>query len=444
MAQSLILDVFSFSIHIYNTLNNVAVNCKLPYTHFLTTFFNAWTHSHTLSLPKYSLLCFLLQTFACKVSGPGLQSASVNQPTHIIVELSDSTSGRPCLFQQNVIVELERISEATPTSSQQPLSEKPGKCDAVVAISPSRYEASFTAVNRGQHKIHVLLNNEEIDGSPFTITVYPDPTQLGNPVRVVTGLYRPYGIAVNSCGEMIISECDSHCISIIDDSGQKTRIFGSHGDGPEQMKSPVGIAVDDADNIYVSSWHKLQKFTNSGELLKCVGQKGSEEEEFDDPRGIALYDSHAYVCDYNNHRIQVFDMDLKFIRSIGSHGKESGEFDAPHDVTFDTSGNMYVYEFNNQRVQVMDTNGCFIRTIGHEEKGEMRGPSALHIVDKYVYLSDCIGHCVVVYETSGQLVTSFGTHGHKEGEFYGPHCITSCCDGFLYVCDCWNKRVQIF
>ena len=276
------------------------------------------------------------------------------------------------------------------------------------------------------------------------MTVYPDPTQLGRPVRVVTGLNTPYGIAINSRGEMIISKCNGHQISIFDIRGKKIRTFRSHGDSPEQMIHPAGIAIDGADNIYVSSEHKLQKFTSSGELIKCVGQGGSKEGEFNEPLGVTLYDTQVYVCDRNNHRIQVFDLDLKFIRSIGSYGKGRGEFNVPQDVKFDSAGNMYVVEFGNERVQVMDINGCFIRAFGQEGKGKLRGPSALHIIDNFVYVSDYIGHCIVVYETSGQFVTSFGRLGHKEGEFNCPFCITSCADGFIHVCDWRNNRVQIF
>ena len=218
----------------------------------------------------------------------------------------------------------------------------------------------------------------------------------------------------------------------------------SRGDRSDQMKCPKGIATDDTDNIYVSSWHKLQKFTSSGKLIKCVGQWGRKEGEFDDPRGVTLYDNQIYVCDCNDHRIQVFDLDLNFVRSIGSHCKGRGEFNKPYDVIFDTAGNMYVAEYDNERVQVLDTSGQFIRAFGQEGEGKLRGPSGLHIVDKYVYVSDHRGHCIVVYETSGQFVTSFGRRGHNEGEFYYPYCITSCTDGFIYVCDCVNHRVQIF
>ena len=65
---------------------------------------------------------------------------------------------------------------------------------------------SYTAVSRGPHKLHVQINDRETNGSPFIVTVYPDPTQLGHPVRIVTDLSTPYGIAYNSRGEMIVSE----------------------------------------------------------------------------------------------------------------------------------------------------------------------------------------------------------------------------------------------
>ena len=370
-------------------------------------------------------------SYTCQVSGPGLQSATANHPTHVLVELTDS-SGRPCSLQQNVTAELQAQGKSPAISA------------AVAVISPSRYEVSYTAVSRGQHKLHVRVNGREINGSPFTMTVYPDPTQLGRPVRVVTDMNRPFGIAFNSRGEMIVSERGAHKVSVFDIRGQRVRTFGSRGGRPEQMEYPAGIAVDDMDNIYVGNNYKLQKFTSRGELIKCVGQRGSKEGEFDVILGLTVHREQVYVCDHNNHRIQVFDLDLNFIRSIGSRGKGRGEFNDPYDVKFDTAGNMYVADFINNRVQVMDSSGQFIREFGQEGEGKLNRPTALHFADKYVYVSDYWHDCIVVYETSGQFATSFGRKGQREGEFKYPFCITSCADGFIYVCDNYNNRVQIF
>ena len=335
----------------------------------------------------------------------------------------------------NVTAQLEPISKAT---FRWPWCKNHV---SVTMTTPSRYEVTYTPVSRGRHKLHVQVNDKEINGSPFTVTVYPDPKQLGHPVRTVTGLVRPCGIAFNNREEMIVSERGADRLSILDTRGQKIRTVGSPGDSPHQMIGPAGVATDDSGNIYVSSQHKLQKFTSTGELIKCVGREGGKEGEFDDPRGLTLRDNLVYVCDCNNYRIQVFDLDLNFVRSIGSHGSGRGEFGLPFNVKFDTAGNMYVAEWRNERVQVMDSSGRFIREFG---RGKLSMPSGLLIADKYVYVSDIRGDCIVVYETSGQYVTSFGEYGHNDGEFSSPYCITSCVDGFIHVCDCANDRVQIF
>ena len=337
----------------------------------------------------------------------------------------------------NVTAQLEPISSPTPTNQRAtPTGESRNL--VVTVATPSRYEVTYAPVSRGRHKLHVQVNDKEINGSPFTVTVYPDPKQLGQPVRTVTGLAGPYGIAFNNREEMIVSEYGAHRVSILDTRGQKIRTFGSRGDSPHQMMRPTGIATDDSGNIYVCSDRKLQKFTSTGELIKCVRREGGKEGKFDDPRGLTLRDNLVYVCDRNNHRIQV---DLNFVRSIGSRGSGRGEFDKPFDVKFDTAGNMYVADGGNERVQVMDSSRRFIREFG---RGKLSQPSGLLIADKYVYVSDLSGHCIVVYETSGQYVTSFGRPGRNEGEFLSPFCITSCVDGFIHVCDCFNNRVQIF
>ncbi|CAI8034400.1 E3 ubiquitin-protein ligase TRIM71 [Geodia barretti] len=379
-------------------------------------------------------------SYVSRVSGPGLISATVNKPTHLFVKLTQS-SGRACTLQVDVTAQLDFVSQDRVAGK----SSVRHKIDIpVVMKSPSQYEMSYTAQSRGQRKIHVHVNNIEIDGSPFTVTVYPDPSHLGRPVKIVTGLTKPFGIAFNNQQCMIVSELGGHQLTLFDTRGHKIMTFGTYGGNPEQMIYPTGVVTDRSDNVYVSSEHKLQKFNSSGVFIKGTGQMGKREGEFYDPCGATLYNNTLYVCDAHNHRIQVFDLDLNFVRSIGTYGNGSGQFDKPLDVKFDIAGNMYVADFGNERLQVMDADGNFISAFGQEGEGKLRGPSAVHIADMYVYVSDWRGDCINVYETSGNFITSFGKHGEKEGDFRAPYCITSCADGYIYVCDNGNYRVQIF
>ena len=143
--------------------------------------------------------------YTYQVSGPGLRSATVNYSTHITVVLRDH-NGQPCLVPQKITAQLEEIDALVQQSFWFRKNQKKILENLPVDIAadfPSHYNVSFTAVTRGQHKLHIQHNGSEINGSPFTITVYPDPTRLGTPVRVMTGLKRPRGIAINSHGEII-------------------------------------------------------------------------------------------------------------------------------------------------------------------------------------------------------------------------------------------------
>ena len=114
------------------------------------------------------------------------------------------------------------------------------------------------------------------------------------------------------------------------------------------------------------------------------------------------------------------------------------------DIYYRSGHARHSCELGNKRVQVFDSRGKSIRMIGQEGEGKLRAPSGLHVTDKHVYISDSSNHCVVVYETSGLFLTSFGSYGQADGKFDSPHGITSCADGHIYVCDCDNNRVQIF
>ena len=373
-------------------------------------------------------------SYSCSVSGPGLQSATVNYSTHVTVGLRDA-SGQSCVIPQEI------TSQLVGTEKQSWFKKKPQL--HIDMMSPSQYKISLTAVTRGQHKLHIQHNDQEINGSPFTMTVYPDPTQLGKPVRVVTGLRNPRGIAKNSRGEVIVSEWSRHRIAVVDSSGKVVRTFGSKGDRTEQMIDPTGIAVDRDDNVYVTSSHKLQKFSRDGCLIKSVGQEGNVEGEFCAPTGLRLHNECVYVCDQLNHRIQIFDLELNFIRTFGSRGSGRGEFNSPFDLDFDVEGNMYIADFGNNRIKVLDTRNQFVRQFGHEGEGRLKLPSAVHVIGQFVYVSESGHHRISVFETSGQFVTSFGKYGKGEEEFFSPRCITSDHTGFIYICDWQNYRVKI-
>ena len=72
------------------------------------------------------------------------------------------------------------------------------------------------------------------------------------------------------------------------------------------------------------------------------------------------------------------------------------------------------------------------------------GPNYVCVSGHYVYVTNYSGHYVSVFTTAGDYVTSFGQRGSGEGGFNTPCGVCTDKDGFVYVADCFNHRVQCF
>ena len=375
-------------------------------------------------------------SFTFRVSGAGLETATVKLRSQFSIEILFS-DGRPCSSSQHVTAELNSTTSSSITKA------------TVIQKSSSTYTVAYTPTIRGRHELCVNVNGDEIHGSPFRVVVYPDPTQLRRPVRLIEGVQDPFGVAFNSHGEMYVTESSPFRgqVAVFNRNGKRISTIGSMGERPGQFLHPYYITIDSNDNLYVTSKHKLQKFNRNGEFVKSVGSgsEGSKPGEFNMPRGVKIHQSKVYVCDDKNNRIQVFDLELLFITSFGTKGSGPGQYNRPSDLAFDSQRNIYVCEFGNNRVQVLDPNGRYLRQFSRKSwVRKLNKPEGIHIAHNYVYVSDHGGHCITAFLLSGAFPTSFGTEGSGRGEFDFPCGVVFDCNGLLYVCDWINKRIQVF
>ena len=348
------------------------------------------------------------------------------------------TARDPCTTEHQVTAELKSNVDGSITST------------SVAHKTPDTYEVSYQPNTRGRHVLKVTVNGEPVQGSPFTVYVRQAPPLLGKAIQVIGDLNYPYLTAITGSGEIVVSGACK--ISFISRDGERIRNIDTTSVRAGIMRyklDSTGVAVDEDGNIYVTDVesHRLSKFNSDGKLVKSVGGEGGRTGRFRGPWGIALSkDNKLFVCDRDNHRIQVFDTNLKFIGCFGKEGSGEGEFREPIDLTFDPAGDVYVTDWSNDPVQVFSQNGTFLRTFGRpgSRPGELANPCGLHVDHDYVYVVESGNHRVSVFYTSGEFITSFGRWGYREGELSHPHGIAIDQDGFLYVCDTWNDRIQVF
>ena len=317
----------------------------------------------------------------------------------------------------------------------------------VKKIGMGQYELCCTPTKSGQYQLHVKVEGQPIQASPFRMAI----KDLSAPIRTIGGVKQPWGVAINKKGQIIVSEHDANCVTILSGSGDKITSFGSYGSAPGQLKYPRGVAVDEDDNVLIadSSNHRIQKFSPQGKFVETIGTCGKEALEFVLPSGMGIHpmSKKLYVTEsYYNYCVQVLDTSLHHVTMFGGSGSGDGKFNYPWGISFDTAGNCYVADQFNHRVQVFTEDGRYLRQFGKYGKGEGELSRCIGIAidSNIVYIADRDNHRVSVFTTEGCFITSFGTKGSEPGQFSYPHGITIDKNGLVYVCDLDNGRIQIF
>ena len=176
----------------------------------------------------------------------------------------------------------------------------------------------------------------------------------------------PSGIALNSQGNVYITDEWLNRISVFDQTGMFLTAWGSSGSDDLQFNRPSGICIDNDDNIYIvdSLNHRVQKMGSDGSFINTWGSYGDRESEFNSPWGISSDETgHIYVVDHKNHRVQKFDPSGRFIAQLGTFGVGVGEMNRPSDVAVDLDGDVYVCDWANSRIQIFDPNGNFLTSL---------------------------------------------------------------------------------
>ena len=175
------------------------------------------------------------------------------------------------------------------------------------------------------------------------------------------------------------------------------------------------------------------------------------------PDGWEFMDVGAVACDSKDrvyvfcrgeHPMIVFDRDGNFIKSWGE-----GVFKRAHGLHIDRNDHLYCTDDGDHTVRKCDTDGKVLLTLGipgkpapfmSNEPFHRCTHTALSPKDE-IYVSDGYGNsCVHKYSPDGRLLKTWGETGTGPGQFNLVHNIVTDDDGWVYVADRENHRVQVF
>lgn len=263
-------------------------------------------------------------------------------------------------------------------------------------------------------------------------------------------IVRPYGIAVDSRGRVIVTDPGAGGVHIFDFVGQKYKFLERQDKSKDAMVAPQCVAVDAQDNIYVtdSDSGKIFVFDPKGKYQRAIGSLRGGEGYFKRPTGIAIDSAaqHIYVTDTLRHKIFVLDMKGLVLQTLGGNGTEKGKFNFPTDLEMDENG-ISVVDAMNFRVEQFDRSGVLKSVIGTlgDQPGDLFRPKGIaRDSEDHLYVVDALQANIQVFNREGQLLFSFGKPGVNLGEFQLPAGIAIDHSDRIYVVDSFNRRIQIF
>ena len=174
--------------------------------------------------------------------------------------------------------------------------------------------------------------------------------------------------------------------------------------GGAQLGDVPGVEVDASDRVFVFTRGEapVVVFDRSGGVLNRW-----DRGPFVDPHGIRVApDGSLWLTDDGDHTIRRCSLDGDVLQTIGTPGEPapfmSGRpFNKPNNLAFGPGGDLFVVDgYGNAHVHRLTPDG--------------------------------------------ELISTWGGSGSDPGEFYIPHDIRCDADGFVYVADRENHRIQVF
>lgn len=157
---------------------------------------------------------------------------------------------------------------------------------------------------------------------------------------------------------------------------------------------------------------------------------------------------NVYVFNRGPHPMIVYDREGKFLRSWGE-----GMFPRAHGLDMARDGTLFLTDDGDHTVRQCTPEGKVLLTIGipgrpTEFMSGLPFNRCTHTAlapNGDIYVTDGYGNARVhKYSPDGKLLFSWGESGSDPGQFNIVHNVCTDADGWVYVADRENHRVQVF
>ncbi|MEP6783475.1 MAG: hypothetical protein ABI983_07375 [Acidobacteriota bacterium] len=238
--------------------------------------------------------------------------------------------------------------------------------------------------------------------------------------------------------------------------------------------STIGLSVDAQDRVWTIHRPNTVEDNFKAADIKVGDARGRDDEALAGTPGGAVTATDTFIgkCCKVAPPVLVYDQAGKLVKSWGGPGQGYDWPDSNHGVTVDHEGNVWLAGNGQKDTQVLKFtgDGKFLFQIGkhgvHNGSNDVENfwmPTKIFedVPANEMYIGDGYGNrrVMVVDVATGKYKRHWGAYGNRPSDevvpAYSPkgapskqfntvHCAIVSNDGFVYVCDRVNDRIQVF
>lgn len=236
---------------------------------------------------------------------------------------------------------------------------------------------------------NAIINTVIGNGPIGTGTDDGDLAGDGGPAAAAT-LQEPWGIFLDSHGNLFLADRDNHAVRSVDVQGVITTVAGTgnrgfSGDGgpalAADLSRPQSVVVDAQGNVYFSDSdnHEIRRVDSQGTITSFAGTGAVGYTGDGGPASAAtMADPNGLVLDALGN-LYFVDDELNLVRRVGRDGiittvagtgemgfsgdggpASAAQLSTPSDLIFDAGGNLYIADQGSHRIRMLRPDGTIV------------------------------------------------------------------------------------